>query len=239
MGRHCVPVDVAIMQPTYLPWIGYFAMIDRADHFIYLDSVQYARRSWQQRNRIKTNGGEMLLTVPVFNTGLRDQAIRDVAIDHQSGFAKKHWRSIDLAYSKAPFFEACAAPIKRELLNSDRTLAEYNIALIESMCSLLSIATPRCRSSTMKSCGQKAELLARLCKEKKADRYIAAPGSRQYLEQSLDFHETGIEVVYHEYDHPQYEQGKRPFLSHMSAIDLIFRVGPERGLEVIRSGVVC
>ena len=88
-------LEVAIMQPTYLPWIGYLAMIDRVDQFIYLDSVQFARRSWQQRNRIKTANGELMLTIPVSSKGRRDQLISETSVLWTSGFAPKHVRAIE------------------------------------------------------------------------------------------------------------------------------------------------
>src|SRR3546814_6184157 len=103
---------IAIMQPTYLPWIGYFGMIDRADIFVFLDSVQFARRSWQQRNRIKTANGPLMLTVPVHKKGARDQTIAEVRIDEQAQFPLTQMRAIEHALQKAPYFATPAeAPV--------------------------------------------------------------------------------------------------------------------------------
>src|SRR3954447_20658722 len=93
------------MQPTYLPWVGYLDLIDRVDCFVFLDDVQFARRSWQQRNRIKTAAGEQMLTVPVHKKGLRDQTIAEAQIDWESEFADKHCRAMELAYARAPHFK--------------------------------------------------------------------------------------------------------------------------------------
>lgn len=229
-------MNVAIMQPTYLPWIGYLAMIDRVDRFVYLDSVQFARRSWQQRNRILSGDGELMLSVPVFSKGMRDQKIAETRVDWLSGFAKKHLKSIETAYRRAPFFEIYFGPL-RECYNSEpATLADFTIGIIDFLCNSFGIETPRVRSSSLPGEGRQAELLASICQKMGATQYLSAPGSRDYIEQSHVFERAGVTVRYHEYDHPTYPQGSGPFLSHMAAIDLLFWCGGQEGLEVLRRG---
>jgi hypothetical protein len=230
-------LEVAIMQPTYLPWIGYFAMIDRVDQFIYLDSVQFARRSWQQRNRIKSANGELMLTVPVSSKGRRDQLISETSILWASGFAPKHVRAIESAYRQAPFFEAYFGDLKAALLKEQPSLADYTIALIEFLCGAFNIVTLRRRSSDLAAEGHKASLLAALCKKVGATSYLSAPGSQEYIEESDAFERAGISVRYHRYDHPVYPQGKGGFVSYMAAIDLLFHCGGDEGLRVLRQGV--
>src|SRR3546814_5151800 len=120
----------AIMQPTYLPWIGYFGMIDRADIFVFLDSVQFARRSWQQRNRIKTANGPLMLTVPVHKKGARDQTIAEVRIDEQAQFPLTQMRAIEHALKKAPYFATHAEALFGILGGGRSGLSDLNIALI-------------------------------------------------------------------------------------------------------------
>lgn len=225
------------MQPTYLPWIGYFAMIDRADEFIYLDSVQFARRSWQQRNRIKTAQGELMLTIPVQKKGMRDQPISETQIDISSGFGVKHWRSIEGAYRNAPHFAAHAAALERHFAASAANLADFNIGLIETLCDIFGIDTPRRRSSGMASRGSKADLLAALCREAGADRYLSAPGSREYIEETHAFEQAGVTLEYHLYQHPVYAQGNGEFLPYMAAIDSLFHLGAQEALAAMRAGV--
>jgi hypothetical protein len=171
--------EIAIMQPTYLPWIGYFAMIDRVDRFVYLDSVQFAKRSWQQRNRIKAAQGELMLTVPVLSKGQRDQTIAEAQIDWDSGFAVKYVRSIESAYRAAPHFAEHFEPLKAKLSDKVPSLADYTIGLIDFLCDCFGITTPRERSSKLAATGQKADLLAAICSELGAARYLSAPGSRE------------------------------------------------------------
>ncbi len=229
--------EIAIMQPTYLPWIGYLAMIDRVDRFVYLDSVQFAKRSWQQRNRIKTPQGELMLSVPVLSKGKRDQTIAQAQVDWDSGFAAKYTRSIESAYRSAPHFAEYFEPLRTVLTSSAPSLADYTIGLIDFLCERFGIETPRERSSDLKSTGQKADLLAAICTELKANRYLSAPGSREYIEESDAFGQAGVAVNYHEYEHPVYPQGADDFLPYMAAIDLLFHCGGEAGLQIIRQGV--
>jgi hypothetical protein len=230
-------IEVAIMQPTYLPWIGYFAMIDRVDRFVYLDTVQFTRRSWQQRNRIKTAQGELMLSVPVFSKGMRDQTIAETRVDWQSGFAKKHLKSIETAYRRAPFFETYFEPLRERYNPEAATLADFTIDIIDFLCGAFGIRTPRGRSSSLPGEGRQATLLASICKGMGASQYLSAPGSRDYIEQAHAFERAGVTVSYHEYDHPTYQQGSGPFLPHMAAIDLLFRCGGEEGLVILRRGV--
>ena len=97
-------MKVAIMQSTYLPWVGYFALMKSVDVFIILDSVQFSKRSWQQRNQIKTESGAKWLTVPVISKGKKDQLIADVKIDYSSKFPESHINMIEQNYRKSPFF---------------------------------------------------------------------------------------------------------------------------------------
>jgi hypothetical protein len=230
-------IEVAIMQPTYLPWIGYLAMIDRVDRFIYLDSVQFARRSWQQRNRIKSAHGELMLTIPVISKGRRDQLISETSILWTDGFAPKHTRAIEAAYRQSPFFEKYFGDLKAVLLKEQPSLADYTIGLIEFLCGAFGVTTPRIRSSSLGVEGQKASLLASICKEVGASSYLSAPGSQEYIEESDAFERASVSVRYHRYNHPEYPQGKGAFLPHMAAIDLLFHCGGDEGLKVLRQGV--
>jgi hypothetical protein len=230
-------LEVAIMQPTYLPWVGYLAMIDRVDRFIYLDSVQFTRRSWQQRNRIKSANGELMLTVPVISKGRRDQLIAETSVLWTSGFGLKHARAIEDAYRQAPFFEKYFSDLKVELLKEQPSLADFTIGLIEFLCRAFDIVTPRVRSSALGVEGHKASLLAALCQKVGATSYLSAPGSQEYIEESDAFERASVSVRYHRYDHPVYPQGKGAFLPYMAAIDLLFHCGGEDGLKVLRQGV--
>ena len=228
---------VAIMQPTYLPWIGYFALIDRVDVFVFLDSVQFDRRSWQQRNRIKGAGGPQMLTVPVFKKGLREQCIADVRINPAAGFPGKHVRAIEHCYAHAPRFEPYGAGLIDILRRPHKRLANLTIDLIQWLAGQLGITTRWVLSSSLDATGKKADLLVDLCRKLGADRYVSPPGARAYLENSDAFDSLGIPVIYNDYRHPAYPQLHGPFVSHLSIVDLMFNVGPD-SIAVIRKGVV-
>ena len=128
---------VAIMQPTYLPWLGYFDLINRSDIFVFLDSVQFDKRSWQQRNRIKTLNGELMLTVPVITKGKFDQKICDVMVDISQRFEKKHFNSIHSNYKKSKYFEIYIQELEEIYSIKINKLADLNIRLIKWLSSKL------------------------------------------------------------------------------------------------------
>lgn len=227
--------SVAIMQPTYLPWIGYLSLMDRVDAFILLDTVQFARRSWQQRNRIKTANGPTWLTVPVLSKGKRDQLIADVEIDRTRDFPVSHIRSIEHAYRKAPFYDAYAPGLFEVLGQEQDRLSAVTGAVIEWLRTQFGITTPTRWASGMDNSGARAERLAMLCDQIGATEYVSPLGSKGYLDESDDFDLRGVPVTYHTYEHPRYPQLYGQFEPYMSAIDLLFNAGPD-SLAIMRAG---
>ena len=228
--------SIAIMQPTYIPWIGYFALIDRVDEFVFLDSVQFERRSWQQRNRIKGSIGEIMLTVPV-QKALRDKLrICDAKIDYTSKFVHKHITALQHAYGRAPFFKEYKEIIFDALNKKTSLLADLNIDIIKNLAKALGIETPITRSSKLSSTGTKDELLYNICCEMNAHVYISPPGSKEYIDSSKFFAEGVFSLVYHKYTPQTYHQLFGKFVPYMAVIDLLFNEGP-KSLEIIRSGL--
>ena len=227
---------VAIMQPTYFPWCGYFALMDMVDEFVLLDSVQFSRRSWQQRNQIKSPNGVIVLTVPVNSRGKRDQLIEEAEIDTSQGFPNSHIRAIEINYRKAPFFSWYAEDLFALMRSNNGMLCDLTTGIIAWLKDSLGISTPLIRSSKLGGVGNKADLLADLCASRGARRYISPPGSRGYLDESSAFKSSGIEVDYLDYEHPVYPQLYGEFEPYMSVIDLLFNKGPD-SLIVLRDGV--
>lgn len=217
---------IAIMQPTYLPWCGYMRMIKDVDIFVFLDDVQFSKRSWQQRNRIRTSNGELWLTVPVLNKGMIDQKLNEVRIDPESNFFKKHIKTLREAYSKSAFSRDLINGIEALELTKELYLADLNIKLIKWMASYLNITTNTLRSSELISTGKNAEYLANICEELSLNKYVSAPSSISYIDKSDAFVKKGIEIIYFEYTHPMYSQYRNGFLPNMSCIDLILNEGP-------------
>lgn len=225
------------MQPTYLPWLGYFELIDNCDLFIFLDDVQFVRKSWQQRNRIKTPDGELLLTVPVLTKGKLEQQIRDVRINNDLPWRSKHLGSIINNYQKAAFFGKYIDPIAEIYSQPYSDLLTLNIRLIEFIKEALGIKTKTILSSQLNAGGGRTIKIVNICKACNAKSLYDARGAADILDLDL-FEQNDIEIIFQDYKHPVYNQVCGDFLPHLSALDLLLNVG-EKSLEVIRSGSKC
>jgi len=230
-------VRISISQPTYLPWLGYFDLIEQADVFVFLDSVQFEKRSWQQRNRIKGPDGLTLLTVPVVVKGRSEQKIQDVELS-EPDFWDKHLRAIETNYGRAPFFESYFPGFASVVKGASQAgkLVDLNISIIRYFHQLLGIKTPLVRSSGLEAEGRKSVLLARICKELGASEYVSALGSACYLVNEIEeFATRSINVGFQQYEHPHYRQLFPPFHPYASVLDLVLNEGT-LALEIIRSG---
>jgi hypothetical protein len=229
-------VKVAISQPTYLPWLGYFDLLDQVDRFVLLDSVQFEKRSWQQRNRIKTPTGLQWLTVPVISRGKTGQHIADVEI--REGFWRDHLRAIELNYRRAPFFDryyGAVSDLMRSGVPSLR-LAALTISLLRWFAEVMEIRTPMLRSSELPVEGKRTNLLAEICGSLGATTYLSPLGSAEYLLNELSILTgRGTEVRFQHYEHPAYRQLFPPFQPYACILDLLFNEG-DNALAIIRSG---
>ena len=226
---------VAIMQPTYLPWIGYFDLIDQSDIFVFLDSIQFDKRSWQQRNRIKNTNGELLLTVPVLSKRKRDQKIKEVQIDTNQKYLPNHLRTISNNYSKTTYFREYQTEFSELYEHDYKFLADLNITLIKWFAMKLGIQVEFIRSSSLETSGRKVSLLANICEKLSADHYLSPQGSKTYIEENNLFLKNGIRLSYQEFRHPRYKQLWGDFIPYLSIIDLLFNEG-EKSLDIIRDG---
>jgi len=231
--------SVAIMQPTFLPWIGYFALIDRVDEFIFLDNVQFDKRSWQQRNKIKTANGDIWLSVAVSTKGKRDQIIKQTEILYEGDKSPldKIEKSIEFNYSKAPFYEHYASDVFSFLRNRPKYISDLNQDLIKWACEKLNIKTPFIKASDLDVKGEKEILLLDICQVLSATSYVSPPGSKTYLAETDAFNKAKIDVMYHEYIHPEYTQLYHDFLPYMCILDLLFNEGPASG-DIMRQGMI-
>lgn len=226
---------VAIMQPTYLPWLGYFDLMDQCDTVVLLDSVQFDRRSWQQRNRVKTPQGELWLTVPVLSKGRRENRICEVEIDRSRRFEERHIRTLEHFYARARFYHEYIDELTAILRKGHVYLADLAIELICWLRKRLGIDGELVRSSTLGVEGRKVGLLVSVCQRVGAARYISPPGAKTYIEADNLFPENGIELRYHSYQHPEYRQLCDGFIPQLSVVDLLLNEG-DSSLAIIRSG---
>lgn len=229
-------MKIAISQPAYLPWLGYFDLIDQVDTFVLLDCVQFEKQSWQHRNRIKTPTGLQWLTVPVTYRGHFGQMISDVLI-RDAEFTRNHLRAIELNYRRTPYFERYFSEFVRVLESyRNKKLLDLTHNVILWFRQILGIQTPLVLASGLGGQGKRSELLVSLCRLLDAEDYVSPLGSAAYLISELPlFDEVGINVAFQHYEHPQYRQLFPPFVSHASVLDLIFNEGPE-SLAILRNG---
>jgi hypothetical protein len=217
---------IAILQSSYIPWKGYFDLIRAVDEFVLLDDVQYTRRDWRNRNRIKTRGGLLWLTIPVSVTGKYLQRIRDTQIE-DAGWAHRHWRSITASYARAPHFEPYRAGLAElyARLADEGSLSLVNHAFISHICGLLGIHTRLRWSSDYTMAGGRTERLVEICRQADATEYLSGPSARAYIEPEL-FDRAGIALAYADYSgYPEYPQLYPPFEHGVSILALLFAVG--------------
>lgn len=222
------------MQPTYLPWLGYFELMARAERFVAFDDVQFIKKSWHHRNRIKSTSGELMLVVPVRTSGKQFQSIRDAMIDNSQDWARKHLRSIEINYTHAPFFKAHIGPIREIYQAGYAALLDLNLTLIEFLKSQFGIRTPICLSSCVSTRRERDEKIIDLCRHFKADALYDTQGAEGLLNPKK-YLAAGIALKFQHYRHPEYKQLHGPFVPFMSALDLLFNEGP-RALEILLSG---
>lgn len=224
---------VAVHQPQYLPWTGYFDKMDSADVFVLLDTVQFKKGEWQNRNRFKTDRGPVWVTVPVRHHS--GQLISEVAINEQNrNWSHKHRQALTTCYGATPFCEPVAAALETLWEREWSRLAPLNSAVIEALRELLGIDTPLVVASDLPPMPDQAdERLIAICRELGADTYLAGAGGPAYMEMER-WEGTGIDVRVHDFTHPMYDQPFGDFLPAMSAVDLLCNCGPE-ALEVLRA----
>jgi hypothetical protein len=217
---------IAIVQSNYIPWRGYFDLINLVDEFILFDDMQYTRRDWRNRNVIKTSNSLKWLTIPVQVKGKYFQKIRDTEVSDPS-WRQSHWRSILHSYSKADYFPAYKELFEGLYLNSSETfLSQINYSFLSAICQILGIQTKITWSMDYDLVEGKTERLIVLCKQAGATDYLSGPGARDYLDEQL-FKSEGIALSYMDYGgYPEYSQLYPPFEPGVSIIDLIFNEGP-------------
>jgi hypothetical protein len=218
---------VAIVQSNYIPWRGYFDLINAVDEFILYDDVQYTIRDWRNRNIIKTAQGPKWLTIPVQVKGRYLQRVSE-AIISDPDWGRKHWSSLVHSYSKARFFSAYRDTFEHLYLeNAEKLLSRINRCFLAEICRILGIATKLAWSMDYKLTGGKTERLLSLCRQAGATHYLSGPAAKAYLDEGL-FKAADICVSYMDYSgYKEYEQLYPPFEPRVSIVDLIFNQGPE------------
>jgi hypothetical protein len=225
---------LVVLQPGYLPWLGFFDQMRRADVFVYYDDVQYDKHGWRNRNRIKSPDGPRWLTVPVRHAGLDKPRIIDVAVDPGSPWSRKHVGTIRQYYRDAPHIQRYLPALEELLQRTWERLVDLNLEVTALMADWLGIGTRTFRSSDLGVVGGRSERLLHLCQRFDATRYLSGTAAQSYLDVDL-FARHRIAVEWHDYSHPIYPQLHGPFIPSLSAIDLLFNCGDDSG-RILREG---
>ena len=222
---------VAIHQPEHMPWLGFFEKLLRADLFVLLDDVQFSKGDFQNRNRVKGQGGAQWLTVPVAHR--LGQKINEVETAGDAWRAK-HWKTLRSCYARAAHFETYAGEFEEFYARPRAKLSEVNVEAIRMLARAFGVGKEFVFSSTLGAGGQKSELVLNICKAVGATHYYSGRAGSTYLDAEA-FRRAGIDVVVQEFKHPTYEQlfmKEQGFVPNLSAVDLLFNRGAE-GLELL------
>lgn len=213
----------AIMQPTYLPYLGYFHLIAATDVFVFLDDVQFARRSWQSRNRILGSSGEVMLTVPVKKHD-RDTPISAIEVSEGEPWREKHLKAIAFNYARRPHFAEGYAFLE-ETLAAKGLLADLNRAVVEGAARRLDLATEFVNARDLACPGHRSDHLLAICRAVGADDYLSPMGSHDYMEDDGVFAAAGFPVRFQSFVEIAYPQGREPFTPYMSFVDALMNLG--------------
>ena len=216
---------IAIVQSNYLPWKGYFDLIAYVDEFVLFDDFQYTKRSWRNRNLIKTPQGLSWLTVPVAASPQRSTRIKEVAIASPD-WAEQHLKTLRMAYRRAPYFAETYAMLEEVFLERHGRLSELNEALIRRICASLGIATPIRTHRDYEPVAHRQLRLRDICNQARASVYVSGPAAKCYLDEAL-MQAGGVSVEWFDYSgYSPYSQLWGPFVHEVSIVDLLFNHGP-------------
>lgn len=216
---------IAMIQSNYLPWKGYFDIINLVDEFVLYDEVQFTKNDWRNRNQIKTPTGKDWITIPVLQKSLDQKISETIVVDNF--WRKKHWKTIVQNYKKAKFFQTYAPILENLYLNSEEIyLSKINHQFIKAVNSILCIKTKIVFDKQYDLRGSKTERIIHICKQAGASEYISGPSGKNYIGENL-FEEADITLTYFDYSgYPEYSQLFGSFDHAVSIIDLVLNEGP-------------
>lgn len=224
---------IVLLQPGYLPWLGFFEQVRRSDLFVYYDDAQFDKNGWRNRNRIKGEDGEpRWLTVPVRRSGF--QRIMDVEIDNRTAWARTHVRTIRQCYRRAPHLDRYIPELEELLSRRWDGIADLDIAVAGLMCGWLGLRTQFARASELGLPGRRSDRILETCLHYRATRYLSGDAAKEYMDVEL-LQRHGVEVIWQHYPHPVYRQQHGAFVPYLSAIDLLLNCG-EESAEIIARG---
>lgn len=234
-------MNIGMMQPTFLPWLGFFELIYKADVFIFLDDFQFSVQSYHQRNRLFVNRGQVdWYSVPINKTLSYQMPLNKAQINEDIPWRIKSWKRIQQNYGKARYFKEYEAVIEQWLLSTYSNLAEQNITFIKIICEIIGIQRVFLKSSEFASQKQRSERVVELLRWSNAHCYYCANGSFDYMFQDQIFPVSDIEVLFQNFNPKAYPQVGSPdkFVPYLCVLDALFNIGPDDTAELIKGGTV-
>ena len=223
-------MKIAIHQPNYLPWIGFFDKLDQVDYFVLLDNAIHSKSGFVHRNKIKTPTDSFTLTVPLKN---KESPINEILIANETNWNLKHWKAIEFNYKKSPYWHLYKDGFENIFLQKWPYLSDLNITLIKHITFLLSIDTHLVKESDLNmNLGNRNTRNINIVSFLNGTIYISGEGARIYNDSQL-FKEHNIELIYQKFTHPSYPQRWGQFIPNLSIIDMMFNCGPST-IEIIR-----
>jgi hypothetical protein len=218
---------VAIHQPNFLPWLGYFHKMASVDCFVLLDDAQFVKEGFVHRNRIKTPQGAVWIGLPVLTRGRFAQSIIDTEVASDARWRKKLVMTFQQSYARAPHANDYLPALEQAITQAGHKILEFNLPLLDFARRALGIDTPVIRSSQLDGIeGKSTERLISICKRLGAEEYLSGHGGKNYQDEVL-YAEAGIQLTYVRFSHPTYPQLWGEFVPSMSVVDLLFNSGPE------------
>jgi hypothetical protein len=228
--------SVAIMQPTFIPWLGYFALMELSDYFVVLDDVQFAKQSWQSRNQLKGPNGIVRISLSIKRKPSLP-LISEVQIA-EVGYSEKLVKSVQGCLGTAPHWRVVQNILQEGLSHPEQSLLKVNLTFIKIISNLLGIECKFCLSSSIGFTGlEKSNRLLKICESLKADVYYSPVGSAEYLKEVNAFEGSNVNLRFLNFTHPQYVQRWGAFSSNMSILDVIAWNGLDQTKELLLSGI--
>lgn len=213
---------ISIQQPEHLPWLGFFDKMNKCNIYVLLDNVQFKKRYFENRNKVRTKNGWNWITVPVSLKNNNLRYINNIKINNSGNWRRKYLGTIKSNYGRSNFYKKYESEFKNIINKEWKMLIDLNLELINWVRKILNIKTKMIFASQMNITESKgSDLILNICKKLNTKTYISGPDGRNYLKLEK-FNEEKIKVIYHDFIHPTYQQLYSPFISHMSIIDLIF-----------------
>lgn len=214
------------MQSNYIPWKGVFDMINQVDVFVFFEDVDFTRRDWRTRNKIKTPNGDIWLTIPVKKSP-RGTKIYEIEIADETGWQENHYKTLVQYYKKAKSFESYSFLLEKIYKeNTWKNLSDFNIYTTQLIATTLGIKTEFVNSKNLDAEGSKDSKLIEICKKLDANYYLSGPAAKSYIDNNK-FKNEGIKLAYMNYKYPEYQQLYGEFNHYISVLDVLFNCGDD------------